>query len=48
MNTKILTLRVEDMDKEDLILAVEEMLRQLKEGFTSGQEPFWGLEEVND
>jgi len=48
MNTKILTLTVEDTDREGLIQAVEEMLRLLKQGYTSSIDPMWGLEEINN
>ena len=41
-------LRIEDTDKEGLIIAAEKMVELLKEGFTSGVDPNWGLEEVND
>lgn len=40
--TKTLTIDVED--DEDLILATEEVLRLLKEGYTSGIGPNWDIE----
>jgi len=38
MNKKILTLTIEDADKDELVLAVEQMLKELKEGFSSGKD----------
>ena len=43
MTQKILTISVDE--GEDIVLAVEEILRQLKEGNTSGYSPNWTLEE---
>lgn len=47
-NTKILTIKVYDIDREGLIIAVEEVLKLLKEGYNSGFEPLWGIEEINE
>ena len=43
-NEKLETLTVTiDANEEDMIEAVEEVLRLLKQGFTSGYEPQWNL-----
>ncbi len=40
---KILTIKIDDEEDEDVIAAVEETLRLLKEGYTSGNAPVFEL-----